>query len=527
MKKLVSLLIGLMFIVGTTTVYAQTPIARSTTSNFAMVKPATTSGSWGEDLNDNFDTIDANMMGSGFTGDVQWRSGTAFTGTLAHALTSARTWDFPDVAGTVAILGSNTAADIIFGGTTPQVTIGDADEEDTALVYDGNAQDFYVGLDDGTDSLIIGLGSAVGTNPAITIVGDGTEDVTLAGALTVTGAQTFTGLTTHSANVVSDTDSTDDLGLTGTRWANLYVDDVLITNDLAVAEGGTGVSTLTDGGVLLGSGSSDITVMAVLSDSEFIVGDGTTDPVAESGQTARTSMGAGIISADYLVGTADTGLSGEIAVGATPQGELGNTWASPTVDSSHSGTAHHLASDAGPPNGTASGELGGSYPSPTVDSTHSGSAHHTQLHGISGSSDHDGFIFIRQTSEQTATSDITVNDHNAFTFAVGATETWWFSIFLIANEGAGAGGIRATTTCTGDCTSGLGGLGFDSLNQLFETLGNDTLGTLSAADILLVYSGFVRTVGTSGTWKFRWAQQTSDVVATTVKLDSYMIAWRD
>jgi len=52
-------------------------------------------------------------------------------------------------------------------------------------------------------------------------------------------------------------------------------------------------SSLTDGGVLLGSGAGAITPMAVLSDSEMIVGDGSTDPVAESGATLRTSIGVG------------------------------------------------------------------------------------------------------------------------------------------------------------------------------------------------------------------------------------------
>lgn len=89
--------------------------------------------------------------------------------------------------GRVGIGTASPSAELHIGGTTPQMTIGDAGEEDTALVYDGNAQDFYIGLDDGTDSLIIGLGATVGTNPAITIVGDGTEDVTLAGDLTVSG----------------------------------------------------------------------------------------------------------------------------------------------------------------------------------------------------------------------------------------------------------------------------------------------------------------------------------------------------
>jgi hypothetical protein len=45
--------------------------------------------------------------------------------------------------------------------------------------------------------------------------------------------------------------------------------------------------------------------------------------------------------ADYLVGTAHAGLSAEIVVGVTPGGELGGTWAAPTVDAVHSGSAHH------------------------------------------------------------------------------------------------------------------------------------------------------------------------------------------
>ena len=60
-----------------------------------------------------------------------------------------------------------------------------------------------------------------------------------------------------------------------------------------VMYGGTGATSLTDGGVLLGSGTGAVTAMAVLADGELIVGDGTTDPVAESGATLRTSVGVG------------------------------------------------------------------------------------------------------------------------------------------------------------------------------------------------------------------------------------------
>ena len=49
---------------------------------------------------------------------------------------------------------------------------------------------------------------------------------------------------------------------------------------LPVANGGTGASTLTDGGILLGSGTGAITAMAVLAKGSLVVGDGATDPQA-------------------------------------------------------------------------------------------------------------------------------------------------------------------------------------------------------------------------------------------------------
>jgi hypothetical protein len=68
---------------------------------------------------------------------------------------------------------------------------------------------------------------------------------------------------------------------------------VVATGTVAVSGGGTGATSLTDGGVLLGSGTNAVTAMAVLADSTMIVGDGSTDPVAESGATLRTSIGVG------------------------------------------------------------------------------------------------------------------------------------------------------------------------------------------------------------------------------------------
>ena len=67
-----------------------------------------------------------------------------------------------------------------------------------------------------------------------------------------------------------------------------------LSETVAVNQGGTGATTLTDGGILLGSGTGAITAMAVLTDGQMIVGDGTTDPVAESGATLRASIGVAI-----------------------------------------------------------------------------------------------------------------------------------------------------------------------------------------------------------------------------------------
>ena len=57
----------------------------------------------------------------------------------------------------------------LLNGATPTLTIGDAGAEDAKIVFDGNAADYHVGLDDSEDALQIGLGSALGTTPRITI----------------------------------------------------------------------------------------------------------------------------------------------------------------------------------------------------------------------------------------------------------------------------------------------------------------------------------------------------------------------
>ena len=112
-----------------------------------------------------------------------------------------------------------------------------------------------------------------------------------------------------SATVLSrlgkSTTSTQYLANTGTsnvpQWNEVAL-DTGVSGTLPVGNGGTGATTLTDGGILLGSGTTAVTAMAVLADGEMIVGDGTTDPVAESGATLRDSIGVGTGDSPQLTG---------------------------------------------------------------------------------------------------------------------------------------------------------------------------------------------------------------------------------
>ena len=69
---------------------------------------------------------------------------------------------------------------------------------------------------------------------------------------------------------------------------------------LPVANGGTGAASLTDGGILLGSGTGAVTAMAVLAKGSIIAGDGTTDPAVVTVGTngyllqADSTAGAGV-----------------------------------------------------------------------------------------------------------------------------------------------------------------------------------------------------------------------------------------
>ena len=133
-------------------------------------------------------------------------------------------------------------------GSTPKLTIGNATAEDATILYDGNAKDFYISLDDSADKLVIGEGSTVGTNSILTITDD---TVTLGDGAAVDTKIVFDG-NAQDFYIALD-DSADDLliglGSTVGTTPAIAIDENLKVN-IPVTTASTSASTgsLTTGG---------------------------------------------------------------------------------------------------------------------------------------------------------------------------------------------------------------------------------------------------------------------------------------
>ena len=128
---------------------------------------------------------------------------------------------------------------------------------------------------------------------------------------------------------------------------SLNVPSLTLDSALPVASGGSGATSLTDGGILLGSGTSAVTAMAVLADGAIVVGDGNTDPVALAAFSSSTGAlkvanggtGASSLADKAVLITQDSGTDTVAAVAMDANGELliGGT-SGPTVATLTQGT---------------------------------------------------------------------------------------------------------------------------------------------------------------------------------------------
>jgi hypothetical protein len=215
-----------------------------------------------------------------------------------------------------------TYGDIVMTGTTPTLTIGDAGAEDTKIVFDGNAQDFYIALDDSADDLLIGLGSTVGTTPAISI--DENLAIKTYGDIVMTGTTptlTIGDAGAEDAAIVFDgnaqdfyialDDSADDLliGLgstVGTTPAISIDENQLVTTHAGITmAGGTPTLTIGDAGaedtkIVFDGNAQDFYIGLDDSADDLLIGLGSavgTTPAISIAETLKTTFGGGAVGA--------------------------------------------------------------------------------------------------------------------------------------------------------------------------------------------------------------------------------------
>jgi len=186
-----------------------------------------------------------------------------------------------------------------------------------------------------TGELLVGN---TGANPSWSA----TPSVTSITATTVYGTTFDTnvaaaGVTlTGTALTADGTDADIDINITAKGTGQVIIDDLQLSTDLEVQYGGTGVSSLTDHGVLVGSGSGAITPLAVGTNGQVLVGSNGADPVFASITSTDSSItitgGAGTLA---LTGTQATDSQlGSVELATDAEAIAGSDTARPIVPSS-------------------------------------------------------------------------------------------------------------------------------------------------------------------------------------------------
>jgi hypothetical protein len=212
------------------------------------------------------------------------------------------------------------ASPVVINGTTPSLTIGDAGAEDTSLVFDGNAKDFYVGLDDSADKLVVGVGSTVGTNPILTLDDD---SVVIGDGAAVDTSIVFDG-NAQDFYIALD-DSADDLliGNGSTVGSNIAIginaSQVVKFNDaytFPTSDGSANQVLQTNGSGALSFASASGTTINNNADNRLITGSGTANTLEGeanatwNGNTLALTAGAGNTGVSLTDGSTNYGFIG-------------------------------------------------------------------------------------------------------------------------------------------------------------------------------------------------------------------------
>ena len=174
-----------------------------------------------------------------------------------------------------------TAQDLDFAGDSGT---GAVDLDSQTFTIAGTTNEIETSASGQT--LTIGLPSSITVNVTGALTGNASTATSLETARTI-GGVSFDG----TANIdLPGVNTAGNQNTSGTAAG--------LSATLAVSSGGTGATSLTDGGVLLGSGTGAVTATSVLTNGQLLIGDGTGDPTVATlteGSNVSITNGAGSI----------------------------------------------------------------------------------------------------------------------------------------------------------------------------------------------------------------------------------------
>lgn len=247
------------------------------------------------------------------------------------------------------VLISSTAGTPIWATLTAGANIGIVEAANSITI---SATGVVTSVAGGTNINLTGTAAApvVNLDDAITL--------TTVNAVTFETSVAAAYLSLSGTSLIADgTDANIDINITAKGTGQVIIDDLQLTADLAVQYGGTGVSTLTQYGVLVGNAATDIQVLAVGATNQVLLGntganpswgavDLTTDitgtlPVGNGGTGAATFTDHGI-----LIGSA-AGAITALAEATNGQIPIGSVGADPTLATITEGVGIDITNAAG------------------------------------------------------------------------------------------------------------------------------------------------------------------------------------
>jgi hypothetical protein len=134
----------------------------------------------------------------------------------------------------------------------------------------------------------------------------------MGGTLGVTGLLTATAGVTSGSNIVSDTDSTDNLGTTSVRWANLYVDSIGDTGQALAITAGSNNLNVTAGTLALTGAQTISSTLAVTGVSTL---------------TGRVGIGGSTVTDGHLLNIQGSTASDNVGVVLNKTNSTAQIWA--------------------------------------------------------------------------------------------------------------------------------------------------------------------------------------------------------